>query len=181
MEIKFRYIDNDYIELNKFYNEQIGIAKTGRIANAILIPAVLFLALMIIGKDLDTFIVIPFMAWIIVTIIWLIFNKSIYNYRLGKAFKYTFKNEKLKGIDFYKDTRITLNHEGIKKEIEGIVTHVKWDAVEKVYISEKNIFIRLVNATYINVPIRALKNKSGKEEFLQTINENIKSDFSLIY
>lgn len=91
------------------------------------------------------------------------------------------KDPNLKEIDFYKDTRVTLSDEGIKKEIEGIETKVKWDVVEKVYVVEKNIYIRLVNAIYINIPIRALKNDSGKDKFLQIINENIKSDFGLIY
>lgn len=181
MEIKFRYIDNDYIELNKFYNEERGIVKRGRLANAILVPGILFLVVIVVIEVLGEFIIIPFLFWIIFTLIWIMFNKSIYNYKLNKTFKYALKDDRLKGIDFYKDTKITLSDEGIKKEIEGIETKVKWEAVEKVYVAEKNIYIRLINSTYINIPIRALKNNNGKEEFLKIINDHIKSDFGLIY
>lgn len=181
MEIKFRYIDNDYIELNKFYNEERGIVKRGRLANAILVPGILFLALVVVMDVLDEFIIIPFLCWIICTLIWVIFNKSIYDYKIVKSFKYALRDESLKGIEFYKDTVITLTDEGIKKVIEGIETKVKWEAVEKVYVAEKNIYIRLINSTYINIPIRALKNNNGKEEFLKIINDHIKSDFGLIY
>lgn len=87
----------------------------------------------------------------------------------------------MKGIDFYKDTKITLSDEGIKKDVEGIEINIKWEALEKVYVDKKNIYIKLVNATYINIPIRALENSKRKEEFLKIINKYIKSDFGLIY
>lgn len=45
MEIKFRYIDEDYIEFNKFYNEYLGLNKRDRLANSILLPGILFFAI----------------------------------------------------------------------------------------------------------------------------------------
>lgn len=181
MEIKFRYIDEDYIEFNKFYNEYLGLNKRGRLTNSILLPGILFFVLLTIVESLGVFFMIPFLIWIIFTIIWIVFNKSIYNYKFNKSLKYALRNDKMKGIDFYKDTKITLSDEGIKKDVEGIEIKVKWEALEKVYVDKKNIYIKLVNATYINIPIRALENSKRKEEFLKIINKYIKSDFGLIY
>lgn len=180
MEIKFRYTDNDYIELSKFYNEETGVAERGRKVNAILTPGVLLLALIIIMDFFGDFIIIPFLCWIIFTLIWVMFNEKIYNFKVVRSFKSALKNEKSRGIDFQKDTTITLNDEGIKKEIEGIETNIKWEAVEKMYIVKKNIFIKLKNVTYINIPTRVLKNNNEKEELLKIINKHIKSDFGLI-
>ena len=179
MEIKFRYMDNDYVELSKFFYEERGLIKRGRITNTILLPLILLLILLIINFFVE-FTLIPFLVWIIFTLVWVMLNKPIYNYKLTRDFKYAIKDDKLKGIDFKRETIITLTNRGIKKEIEGIETNIEWEAVEKVYILKKNIIIRLINASYINIPLRALKNKSDKEDFIQIINEYIKSDFGIL-
>lgn len=174
MILKFKYSDDDYVELNWFINNERGVIKRGRIVDAIVYPLLLIIIILSLVDTLEEYIIIPIVIWIIFTVIWFIFHKDIYKYRVNKAARLAIKNPNLKGVEYFKDTLITLNDEGIKKEIEGITLSTNWESVEKVFVMEKNIFIRLLNASYINIPIRIFKNNEDKEMFLKFLDEHIK-------
>ncbi|GAA0107709.1 MULTISPECIES: hypothetical protein [Clostridium] len=177
MILKFRYNDNDYMELNYFINNERGAIKRGRIFNSVIYPLLLLILILSLVEILETYTIVPLIIWVIFTVVWVIFNKDIYRHMVNRTSKFIIKNPNLKGVDYFRDTVITLSDKGIKKEIEGICLNVTWESIEKAYVMEKNIFIRLVNATFINIPLRIFKSNEEKDNLLRYLDDHIKNDY----
>lgn len=177
MKLQFRYMDSDFLELLKITNINNSKIKRGRIGLAVLFPAAFLLIMLLLIEYLEEYILISFIVWLVFTIVWTIFSKDIYNHIMEKSFKSAAKEILSKGIDCLKDTIFSLDEEGIKKEIDGIVLTASWEAVDKVFVTETNIFIKLINTNYINIPKRVFENNEEQEEFLRYIDKHIKWKF----
>ncbi|MDU3351854.1 MAG: hypothetical protein E7E72_17335, partial [Clostridium sp.] len=95
MILKFRYNDNDYMELNYFINNERGAIKRGRIFNSVIYPLLLLILILSLVEILETYTIVPLIIWVIFTVVWVIFNKDIYRHMVNRTSKFIIKNPNL--------------------------------------------------------------------------------------
>lgn len=179
MHISFRYNDNDYLELLKFKNSDYNNTKTGRLFFKLFIPTLIILLLSITLPLIFPYITLTLLISVIFIIYWIIFSDKIYYGNRDRSLKYIAKTSSSNNIQSFKDTKITLDDEFLLYEIEGMYSKISWDFVDKVYLTDTNIFISLNSNFVINIPIRVFGNNSEKDIFIECIDNHLNKDYGL--
>ncbi len=179
MHISFRYNNNDYLELLKFKNSDYNTTKIGRLFFKLFIPTLIILLLSITLPLIFPYITLTLLISISFIIYWIIFSDKIYYNNRNRSLKYIAKTSFSNNIQSFKDTKITLDDEFLLHEIEGMYSKISWNFIDKIYLTDNNIFISLNSNSVINIPIRAFSNDSEKYTFIKYIDNHINKDYGL--
>ena len=94
-------------------------------------------------------------------------------YKNNEKFKNFVKASYNISIKQVKETKITLQEDGIIEEIEGMYSKIQWNFIDDIIVTENNIFINLISAQTLNIPKRAFNNEDEQKNFLKYIDEKL--------
>ena len=173
MHIIFKMTMDDYLELLRLKNDDISSLKKAKfrykISIAFLIVALTFYLLRIVSPFYIPVLVVA----TILLIIWFSYSDSIVDRGREKTIVDLVNREFSKSIKQVKETKITLQEDGIIEEIEGMYSKIQWDFIDDIIVTENNIFINLISAQTLNIPKRAFNNEDEQKNFLKYIDEKL--------
>ena len=157
---------DDYLELLRLKNDDISSLKKAKfrykISIAFLIVALTFYLLRVVSPFYIPVLVVA----TILLIIWFSYSDSIVDRgRVNREFS--------KSIKQVRETKITLQEDGIIEEIEGMYSKIQWNFIDDIIVTENNIFINLISAQTLNIPKRAFNNEDEQKNFLKYIDEKL--------
>lgn len=173
MEIIFKMNMDDYLELLRLKNNDVSITRKAKIQYKISI-AILIIIMTLFMLNL----VAPFYIPVLVVastllILWFLYSGSIFDASRDKSIKNLANKEFSKSIKQIKDTKITLQEDGISEEIEGMYSKIQWSFIKDIIVTNNNIFINLVSGQVLNIPKRAFENEEEQDRFLKYIDEKL--------
>lgn len=173
MDIIFKMTMDDYLELLRLKNDDISSLKKAKfwykISIAFLIVALTFFLLRIVSPFYIPVLVVAS----ILLIIWFSYSDSIVDRGREKTIIDLVNREFSKSIKQVRETKITLQEDGIIEEIEGMYSKIQWNFIDDIIVTENNIFINLISAQALNIPKRAFNNEDEQKNFLKYIDEKL--------
>ena len=143
MHIIFKMTMDDYLELLRLKNDDISSLKKAKfrykISIAFLIVALTFFLLRIVSPFYIPVLVVAS----ILLIIWFSYSDSIVDRGREKTIIDLVNREFSKSIKQVRETKITLQEDGIIEEIEGMYSKIQWNFIDDIIVTENNIFINL--------------------------------------
>ena len=109
----------------------------------------------------------------ILLIIWFSYSDSIVDREREKTIIDLVNREFSKSIKQVRETKITLQEDGIIEEIEGMYSKIQWNFIDDIIVTENNIFINLISAQALNIPKWAFNNEDEQKNFLKYIDEKL--------
>ena len=173
MEIIFKMNMDDYLELLRLKNNDVSITRKAKIQYKISI-AILIIIMTLFMLNL----VAPFYIPVLVVastllILWFLYSGNIFDASRDKTIKNIANKEYSKSIKQIKDTKITLQEDGISEEIEGMYSKIQWSFIKDIIVTNNNIFINLVSGQVLNITKRAFQNEEEQDRFLKYIDEKL--------
>lgn len=179
MNISFRYNKSDYLSLLHLKDFDNNLLKRSRLIYKVAIPLFILLIILFIWPQISPYYVPTIAIGGILITLWIIFSNSLYNHNRDKIYKRMVESEFSKNIDTLKDTTLTLSEDYLTREIEGMYSRISWSFLDKIYVTDTNIFIYLISGAIINVPIRAFNTKDEIDIFLKYIDSHINKNSGL--
>lgn len=173
MEIIFKMTMDDYLELLRLKNNDINITRKAKIQYKISIAIIIVITTLFLLELVAPFYIPVLVIAAILLIIWFLYSDSIFDTARDKAIKNLANKEFSKSIKQLKDTKITLQEDGISEEIEGMYSKIQWSFINDISVTNNNIFINLISGQVLNIPKRAFKNEEEENKFLKYIDENL--------
>ena len=173
MEIVFKITTDDYLELSKLKNNDISIIKKAKIRYKLSIAMLIIAITLFMLSIIEPFYIPVLVVGTILLIIWFLYSDSIFNTARDKTIKNLANKEFSKSIKQVRETKITLQEDGIIEEIEGMYTKIQWSFIKDIIVTNNNIFINLVSGQVLNIPKRAFENEEEQDRFLKYIDEKL--------
>ena len=167
MEIIFKMTMDDYLELLRLKNNDISITRKAKIQYKISIAIIIVITTFFLLELVAPFYIPVLVMATILLIIWFLYSDSIFNTARDKTIKNLANKEFSKSIKQIKDTKITLQEDGISEEIEGMYSKIQWSFINDISVTKNNIFINLISGQVLNIPKRAFKNEEEEKKFLK--------------
>ncbi|MGL5353576.1 MAG: YcxB family protein [Clostridium sp.] len=179
MKITVRYNDSDYMDYVRLINSNNSNLKRGKLLYKLLIPFLIIILTSLMWKYIYPYTLPTLVVGSIFIVLWFVFSNDIYVKQLDKSLLRMIKDQYSKNIEYIKDTTITLNEDNLTKDVEGCHLRFDWTVVDKVFVTENHIFIKLTTATFIMVPLRFFNSKEEQDIFLKFIDAHISSSTGL--
>lgn len=173
MEIIFKVNMDDYLELLRLKNNDVSITRKAKIQYKISIAIFIVIMTFFILEVVAPFYIPVLVVAAMLLIIWFLYSDSIFDAVREKTIKNLANREFSKSIKQVRDTKITLQEDGISEEIEGMYSKIQWSFINDITVTKNNIFINLISGQVLNIPKRAFKNEEEEEMFLKYIDEKL--------
>lgn len=173
MEIIFKMNMDDYLELLRVKNNDVSITRKAKIQYKISIAIIIVITTFFVLKMVAPFYIPVLVVSAILLILWFLYSDSIFDAVRDKTIKNLANREFSKSIKLIRDTKITLQEDGIIEEIEGMYSKIQWNFINDLNVTKNNIFINLISGQVVTIPKRVFKNKEKEEMFLKYIDEKL--------
>ncbi|WP_026887539.1 hypothetical protein [Clostridium beijerinckii] len=173
MEVDFKISKDDlldfhmkHIDETKVYNKQLRLFT-------------IYILIIAIGVILLFGNVLYIIAGLITCIIFLIFRKRFYKWRLRKKVFKIYDSDKYKNL--FETKHLSFIDDGIKISAKFSETIYKWGAINGLYLVEQYIFITTLNRENLLIPIFSFNPLEDKDLFIDTIIKNTKLELKKQY
>lgn len=164
---------DDYLELLRVKNNDVSITRKAKIQYKISVAIIIVITIFFVLKMVTPFYIPVLVVSAILLILWFLYSDSIFDAARDKTIKNLANREFSKSIKQIRDTKITLQEDGIIEEIEGMYSKIQWSFINDLDVTKNNIFINLISGQVLTIPKRAFKNKKEEEMFLKYIDEKL--------
>lgn len=164
---------DDYLELLRVKNNDVSITRKAKIQYKISIAIIIVITTLFVLKMVAPFYIPILVVSAILLILWFLYSDSIFDAVRDKTIKNLANREFSKSIKLIRDTKITLQEDGIIEEIEGMYSKIQWNFINDLNVTKNNIFINLISGQVVTIPKRVFKNKEKEEMFLKYIDEKL--------
>lgn len=173
MDIIFKMTIDDYLELFRLKDNDISSVKKAKIQYKISIALFIVITTVFLLRMVSPFYIPVLVIASILLIIWFSYSDSIFDGAREKTIKDLANREFSKSIKQVRETKITLQEDGIIEEIEGMYSKIQWNFIDDIIVTENNIFINLISGQVLNIPKRAFNNEDEQKIFLKYIDEKL--------
>lgn len=173
MEIIFKMNMDDYVELLRLKNNDNSITRKAKIQYKISVAIIIAITTFFVLKVVAPFYIPVLVVAAILLILWFLYSGSIFDTVRDKTIKNLANKEFSKSIRQIRDTKITLQEDGIIEEIEGMYSKIQWNFVNDINVTKNNIFINLISGQVLNIPKRAFENEEEQDKVLKYIDEKL--------
>lgn len=171
MNINYDLTKEDYIEYNLHFISTSQSMKKSIFIQRYIISLIFLVSPFIAVKITNA----PLTYWIVVFIVVYVLWVAFYVRFLKRSVKK--RIEKLvaegKNTNIFGNHSLTLTEEGIIETSSSGEAKTNWSAVEKVYDTEKYLYIYISSINAYIIPVRAFKSLDEKNEFLRKINDGM--------
>lgn len=173
LDIIFKMTIDDYLELFRLKDNDISSVKKAKIQYKISIALFIVITTVFLLRMVSPFYIPVLVIASILLIIWFSYSDSIFDGAREKTIKDLANREFSKSIKQVRETKITLQEDGIIEEIEGMYSKIQWNFIDDIIVTENNIFINLISGQVLNIPKRAFNNEDEQKIFLKYIDEKL--------
>ena len=176
MNIVFRMSIEDYCELAKLKNCDKDITRSNRIIYKLSIIILIIAINLKFFEEVYPYYIPMMVVSGVLLILWSIFSDDMFNRARYREIRKITVKQFSSSIELIRDTRITLNEEGIIKECDGIYSKANWNCINNINVTQNNIFINLISYQTIIITIKVFNSKEEKERFLKYIDDKINNN-----
>ena len=170
-KFSFTLNDDDYFEANKYHFLNSSAGKKAIWLLRLLMPIAFALGILISCREISSFgRIITTIAWIIASVLWVIFAKSIVLKNLRKNIGKLKKDGKL---PYNKETSILFDNESIIANTSESETKSNYQVIERVVENEKAVYIYVNSMQVYMIPLSAFADDEERKCFIAFIKNKI--------
>ena len=165
--------DNDYFEYNKYYILNSPTGRRALLYYRLIMPMISLLIIYIfwIARADFGLIIAEIIGLAIVSVLWIIFTKTIY---LKWLRKYIEKVKKSGKLSYSKENTLIFDDESFIEIASENESKIKYSMIERIVETEKYVYVFIGSTQALIIPLTAFSDDSERTQFLEFIETKIK-------